>query len=62
MSQDETTESWLLATPKVSLLETTCPGELRLACSGNCLSTLLLWVKAGREEARTSAPQLSGFP
>lgn len=37
--------------PKVSLLETTCPRELRLACSSNCLSTLLLWVKACQKEA-----------
>lgn len=37
--------------PKMSLLETTCPRELRLACGCNCLSTLLLWVKACQKEA-----------
>lgn len=35
--------------PEVSLLETTCLRELRLACSSNCLSTLLLWVNACQE-------------
>ena len=39
--------------PKVSLLETTCPREQRLACSSNCLSTLLLGVTACQKQARS---------